>query len=442
MGHTEMASSIVRDVATAIYNEILENPSAAGSPSHLVWTPPEEILYGERFDHTSPTVFGPFRVSIGLRRYEQAPLELPEQYQLGINISAEELAKDARPNAVFTFLVHAPGKLAFPYYRITADHQPDFESLLSIAQDAMYSSLHSLKEGDVLNLVTVDQQARIRVKQWHFAEEDCAFVSAVGELGHFPHMADFGALSDGLNLAYEVATDTYDPAKINHLILISQLPETGAIDSQVVASHASINGSDGIRFSAFNLSRFGDVEDVENLIELTELGGGSYSSVLTPADAKRTMTAGFGRFFPPAATDYEIILEFPDTLEYSEPPPLSEPHISYRDTGRFSYGASQFFLQSFSGSAEEEERFRLRISYTDASGARQTASIESTVAQLLDQNQALLQSANLLVSFVDLTLGELSCAEFFASTVGSIDVESEAFHRHIDAINTVCPNEK
>lgn len=432
---TEFYFSYDESDSTASRDLTLQSIFAGNTYLDPSWGRPYEFLNAETFPHFNAEDAAPFNVSIGL--YVTAPGEVPvgpqyqgDLYTFGINVSGPELTKEARPNVVLTVLLDVSGSMSSPYggYTLTAP-----SNLLDVAQHGLYRLLDSLKEGDVVNLVTFETNAQVVIQGWQYGDADCDLVNAITSL----YTMGSTNLDEGIRFAYRAAQETYDPSKANRVVMLTDAyANTGQTNVDIIAQNTVINGLEGIYFSGIGI---GQSFNEAFLNELTEIGKGTYSAMITPSDAERIMTQNFTRFIDYAVANVRFKIRFPDSLNQLE---SSAENISTESSAvskiNFSYNSDQFFLESFSGIAEGEDQIDFMIYFDDENGAEQEVVLSHSVEELIRQGGDEIKSALAVSKLAQIVAGELSCSEVINSGLLNQEVNSEIYATYTLAIETLC----
>lgn len=396
-----------------------------------------EFLNAETFEHFAPQEVSPFTVSMGLVEAEPGmiPVSLPYEgrmYALGIHLSGPTLTKAERKNVVLTLLVDTSGSMDGLYARnITGN----ITTLLGVAKYGMAELTASLKPGDVLNVVTFATNAHVLLTDWAYSPDDDTYVDLVGSLS--PNGST--NLNAGIELAYAVANETFDPAKANRVIILTDAyANTGQIDSEIIAEHTVINGLEGILFSGVGVgSGFNDAF----LNELTDIGKSTYSAMVTPTDAARIFTSGFMRFVDHAVENIQFRLDYPQSLDQLK---SAGEEISGQpsevSTVNYAYNSSQFFLELFSSDVlvDTAETIKLTATFNNASGGTQVVEVEKSLAALLAENNEQLYTAAAVTTLARLVARELSCSEVRASGLYELTYTNALFTQYITAIDNYC----
>jgi hypothetical protein len=425
--YDESASTASRDLAlTALQNGT--TPDASLGRAY-------EFLNAENFSGFGATAVGPFDVSMGMLLSENGDIPLTDVpdgsvYGLGVNIAGPERTLAERRNVVLTVLLDLSGSMDSQY---AAETVSEASSLLDVAKVGLIEMQQSLKAGDVINIVTFSTDANV-VLEAHNAEDNnlTALISDFFTQGS----TNIGA---GVTLAYEVANRTYDPGKANRVLMITDaFVNTGELDPDAIAAPTVINGLEGIYFSGIGVgASFND--QVLNLV--TEAGKGSYSAMITPADARRIFTDGFFRFLNPAARDVRFQLTYPQELDQllSFAEEISTEASDVR-TINFSYNSSQFFLEVFRGTSSltTDQEIRLDVTYKDEEGNAQSASVTRSIAQMLGQGERQIRAASAVTSLAQLINGRLACDTVLSSNLYNNRIDDAVYVAYINHIDDFC----
>lgn len=399
---------------------------------------PYEFLNAESFDHFDADDAGPFKISMGMLGAESGVLPLANQpvstelasgvYALGVNLSGPERSKADRRNVVLTLLLDVSGSMQTSY---AAETGSDLSSLLDVAKFGISKLQTSLKSGDVVNLVTFSTEAKVILENYSLSSN-----SLDATLDDISTEASTD-IDTGVALAYQVANRTFDTAKANRVVILTDAyVNTGELDPSIIAEHTSINGLEGIFFSGIGI---GDNFNDQFLDSLTDIGKGTYSSMITPVDAERIFTTGFQRFLEPAVRNVRFQLNYPQALDQlqsfaeeisAEPEAVQPVH--------FSYNSDQFFLELFSGpeSVASDEVISLTIDFENTEGESQQQVISRTLGELLVRGANEIKSAAAVTTLAQLINRSLDCESVLASGLYNdtsiVNNVYSAYRQHID----------
>ena len=425
--YDESASTAARDLAlTALDNGVKPDPSLGR---------PYEFLNAEDFGGFAPMSAGVFSVSMGmlLSQNGDIPLKtapLDDVYGLGVEISSPTQSLQERRNVVLTLLLDLSGSMDSYYAN---ERIAGVDTLLDVAKIGLVEMQQSLKAGDIINIVTFSTDAEIAIEAHRFEDGNLnTLINSFNTRGSTN-------IGTGVTLAYEVANRTYEPAKANRVIMLTDaFVNTGELDPDQIAAPTVINGLEGIYFSGIGVGEsFNDAV----LNQVTEAGKGSYSAMITPSDARRIFTDGFSRFLNPAARDVRFQLTYPQALDQlqSFAEEISTDASDVR-TINFSYNSSQFFLELFSGTASltNDQELRLDISYKDESGEPQSVSVTRSIESMLNQGADEIKAATAVASLAQLIKGSLSCDTVLSSRLYNSPVAHPVYQSYTGYIEDFC----
>jgi len=396
-----------------------------------------EFLNAERFTHFNEEDLGPFSVSMGLHQTDNIDIPLQASdldhelnYALGVNLSGPSLTKASRPNVVLTVLVDISGSMESYYSSQTGI---ETESLLDVVKHGLTSMPQSLKEGDVINLVTFDDRTTVVLEA--AAYNDSRLVGLVNDLS----TRGSTNIDLGISAAYDVAIRNYDSEKSNRVVIITDAyANTGQIDSTVISQNVVINGLEGIHFAGIGVgSNFNDAF----LNNLTDIGRGAYSAMVSPSDAVNIFTEGFMRFVDHAVGDVRFKLTYPGGLEHlitaAEEVSQNEDDVQ---TINFSYNDSQFFLEVFGADAvlADDAEFELEVSYKDDDGNAQLVQYTKSVEEILGQGREQIYTAAAVASLAGLINGTLNCTDTLSTNLATIDLNAPLLTEYQDLISAYC----
>lgn len=342
------------------------------------WARTWEFLNYEEFILQDTDSKGIFSIDMGLWQIPDS-----ETYELGVYLAAPSITLEERQNAVITLLVDVSGSMddSIPYN----SGESKVSSLIETVQFGISFLMESLKDGDVVNLISFNTEAETVIQSWPYDSAGVTnFMNQVNSL----ITGGSTNIENGINKAYEVANETYDATKMNRIIMLTDaVANEGELDPEVISESTSINYQEGIYFSGLGLGEF---FDDTFLNELTEEGRGAYFAIVTPHDIKRAFKRRFISLLSIAAKDVQFRLDFPNELLHTVS--ASEEYSTDPDDVQktnFSYNTSQFFLEEFktdTSALNSGSNFTLTITYTDPE-TQTLVELEytKTVSELLGQ---------------------------------------------------------
>ena len=429
--YDESGSTAARDLTFAALSNH-QKPNSA-------WGRPYEYLNAEHFEHFDLTPAAPFNVSMGL--YKAQANELPTNrnytgmlYALGINLTGPLLTQTERPNVVLTLLVDVSGSMDSKYAQNTSNTS-EVSSRLDVVKTGVSTLLNHLKEGDVLNLVTFEYSAKTIISHWVYSPDDRSFYNAAAQL----EANGSTNVDAGVELAYKIANETYDPAKANRVIILTDAnANTGETAAHIIAQHTVINGTEGIYFAGIGI---GENFNDNFLNTLTDIGKSTYSAMITPADAERIFAEDFMRFLAPAVRDVKFQITYPSGMKsfYSAAEETSTNANNIQSVN-FSYNSEQFFLELFTSArpVDTEQVITFTITYTNDQGEPQRQHITKTIGSLLNQGEDEIKSAAAVTALAQLVAGAMTCSNVKSSSLYTQDIRTYAFEKYKQGIKDFC----
>lgn len=424
--YDDSSSTAARDLSIFA----LDNGSAPPSS----WGRPYEFLNAEVFDHFNEEQLGPFGVSMGAYVSDAGDIVIAEEqgqlFALGVNLTGPIISKEERKNVVLTLLLDISGSMQGAYAYET---RSDIKSLLDVAKHGLQQLPLSLKEGDIVNLVTFGSYANVLSEGRTFAQDGWSqLITGINSDGSTD-------LNAGIQLAYEVANRTYNPNKANRVVLLTDAyANQGEVDPAVISERTIINGLEGIYFAGVGI---GSGFNEGFLNELTEAGKGVYSAMITPTDAERIFTDQFMRFIDTAVKDVKFKLEYPNSLRHlvSAAEEVSETESDVQSVD-FSYNTQQFFYEVFLPAEDYSDAagITLEIQYRDESNELVYQRLTNTLAELVVQGEDQIKSAAAVTTLAFLISGQASCEDVLASGLYADEVDTALFVAYKTHIARYC----
>lgn len=401
------------------------------------WGRAYEYLNAEEFDHFNSEQAGEFEVSIGLlpltNKIEDPEID-EEQMFLGVNLSGPTLSNEERNNVVVTLLVDVSGSMDTSYARET---RSDIRSLLEVTQHGLLEFSSTLKEGDVVNIVTFDTNAQVLLEGHNIIGDDrTMYESTVNNL----YTRGSTNLNAGIELAYQVAQNTFDSEKSNRVIILTDAKaNSGQVNPTIIANNTVIGGNEGIYFSGIGI---GDEFNEAFLNELTEIGKGSYAAMITPNDSERLFTKEFARFIDDAIKNVRFKLDYPASWTHSQEASAAEETSTVETDVQpvhFAYNASQFFLEGFTTEQlDESETLTLEISFDGNDGERETLIIQKPISEILNQGQSEIEAAAMVWALAETVAGKVSCERVMQAELMSEESEHPVFTNYLSLLTQFC----
>jgi Ca-activated chloride channel family protein len=249
-----------------------------------------EFLNYYTFDY-APAPAGSVTVDLQLR-----PTDDPGLYDFQIGLASEAVSADDRPPMNLVFSIDGSGSMFGEPTRLVK------ESLRSIAS--------VLDAGDVVSAVSWNTSNNVLLSQHEVdAPDDPVLLSMIDRLD------SNGAtdLSSGLRKAYELASDRYDPARINRVILLSDGgANVGETDAQLIGNHAEDADGAGIYMVGVGIGGGSYNDGLMDIV--TDLGKGASLFVSTSTEAQKMLADRFLSTVGVAARDVQVELDLPAEL--------------------------------------------------------------------------------------------------------------------------------
>ena len=398
---------------------------------------PYEFLNAETFTHFQSEEHLPFTISMGVLKTqtEVESGELSHDYHFGAYVSGPEITNEERKNVVLTLLVDVSGSMTSSYSQFIVQDE-NTRSLLDVVKHGLTQLSDMLKPGDVVNLVTFSSSASITLGNWQHGDNLSTLLTAIDTLS----TKGSTNLNAGIELAYDIAQQTYDQTKANRVVILTDAyANTGQVDVTIINQNTVINELEGIHFSGIGI---GDDFNHTFLNELTDAGKGSYFSMVTPQDAERIFTTGLPSLIDVAVEDVIFKLTFPESLSRT----LSAAEESSTDKAdiqstNFSYITGQFFIESFNAPEpiSEEGSFTLGVEYLDPeSGETITVELTQDIGTLVQKGQIQIMEAMFVRGLALLIGGGLTCDQVEEYRTFALGFESEKIESYQAKIDTFC----
>lgn len=369
-----------------------------------------EFLNYESFVPEASESLGLFDVSMGMVQRPSTSQEGKTDYLLGVHVASPVIDKNLRQNAVLTLVVDVSGSMGWGGPRVDADNITRFD----IAKLGLQSMVDALKPGDIVNLVTFDEEAQVELEHQAYTESDPDFRKLRRAIQRLTTRDSYTDLNKGLTVAYRIARRNYDPTKINRVILLTDAyANIEELDAVVVAENVVVGNAQGIFFSGIGV---GDNFNDAFLNTLTDIGRGGYFALITRSDAVRMFRDRFIALLAVAAKNVLFRLDYPAVMTHTS----SASEESSGDPAdvqptNFSFNTAQYFFETFNAPDEADvfaRRFKLTIFYIDpGTGTTQMKTIERTVGEMLGRHESNLLAAELIHILNRLIRDEMSAAD-------------------------------
>jgi Ca-activated chloride channel family protein len=263
--------------------------------------PPPEAVRLEEFvnyfaqDYPLPTRDEGFEVRM---EAAPAPWSAEDSYVMRVGVQGYDIRPEDRPDAVLIFVVDVSGSM-------------DRGDRLGAVKESLAALLDNLRPSDAVGIVVYGSQGRVLLPPTPVSQRQL-IESTINQL-----QPDGSTnAEEGLRLAYALASESYDAAKINRLILCSDgVANVGQTGPDAILETVRQQARDGITLSTvgFGMGNYNDVL----MEQLADDGDGQYFYVDTPSEAQRIFVDRLAGTLQTIARDAKIQVEFnPDTVSY------------------------------------------------------------------------------------------------------------------------------
>ena len=321
----------------------------------------------------------------------QARVDDDGNFVLLLGVTAPSIDDVARRPRALTFSVDSSGSMS--------GHAID------MVKESMTQMAHNLREGDIVSILSWNNNASIILETREVSgPDDYQVLAAIDSL-----VADGSTdLEQGLQVAYELADDAFHEDRLNRLILLSDGgANTGITTDALIAQHAEDGEGEGIYMVAIGMDDNPSGYDDRLMDSVSDLGKGAYVYIDTAAEAA-TMFGDDERFLTVmeiAARDVQLEMIMPAGYvmeefhgeEYSEDPSEVEPqHLAPGDSMLFHQVLTDCTPEAHDGS----EVFELSVRWIDPiTRTPRTDNITLTAAEILAAAGPQLTKADVVVDY-------------------------------------------
>ena len=246
------------------------------------------------FDYP-PAPAGTIVVTPELYRPEGSP---EGQYVLQIGVTSEAMPNADRPPMNVTLVLDESGSME--------------GRSMELLQESCRAIAASLKKGDLVSMVGWDTANAVKLSGYAVTGPNDAIL-----LGEIDDLAAGGGtdLNGGLTAGYGLATQSFDPSRINRVVLISDGgANAGVTDIDIIAKGATANGMDGIYMVGVGVGTVGTYND-ELMDTVTDAGKGASVYVSDEDEAWKVFGTDFVSTMAVAARDVQVRLDMPPGFE-------------------------------------------------------------------------------------------------------------------------------
>ena len=244
------------------------------------------------------------------------------EYVLQIGVSSHFVSDEARPAMNITLVLDESGSMSGPP--------------MEMQKEACRALAASLKEGDIVSMVGWDTVNAVKLAGYKVSgPNDPALLAKIEAL----KSGGGTDLNGGLKAGYELAQQTFDPTRINRVVLISDGgANAGVTDINLIAGAAGGQNSDGIYLVGVGVGGSGYNDALMDAV--TDAGKGAAVFIPSKEEAWKIFGTDFVNTMAVAARDVQVQLDLPPGFEivkfsgeeYSSNPEEIEPqHLAPND---------------------------------------------------------------------------------------------------------------
>lgn len=294
---------------------LLEGVGSLGWVPIRVW----EFLNYYTFDYPAAQP-GQLAVTTEMLRQEE---EGQLGFTLQIGVTSQSLSNAERPPMNLTLVLDESGSMS--------------GSPMEMQQEVCRAIAASLKEGDIVSAVGWDTENAIKLAGYAVAgANDTKLLDICNSLTP----GGGTDLNGGLKAGYDLADLSYDPNRINRVVLISDGgANAGVTEADIIGAHAGNNDEDGIYLVGVGVGAETYNDDLMDTV--TDIGKGASVYIPSEAEAWKIFNTQFVNTMAVAARDVQVELSLPPGFEitrfsgeeYSSDPTEIEPqHLAPNDT--------------------------------------------------------------------------------------------------------------
>ena len=308
-------------------------------------------------------------------------------YDLQIGVASPAATKPRRP-MVLTFVLDTSGSMG---------GEP-----IELQRDAVLAIAGQLRTGDIVSMVTWNTAQQVMLDS-HLATGpgDAKVVALAKGLS-----ASGGTdLHGGLSKGYALAQKSFDPSKLNRVVLISDgMANVGITQEKIIGDGAALNDGDGIYLVGVGVGA-GVNDTLMNTV--TDAGRGAYVYLDAAGEAKKMFGKRFDETMDIAARSVGVELRLPWYMgiqkfygeEYSTNPEVIEPqHLAPDDAMVFNQVVAPCAASAFDGSDPVEVVVRWQL---PTGHAKQETSAKTTLGALLGTPPKYLGKAKAIIAYAE-----------------------------------------
>ena len=282
------------DVDTASYTIARRKLNEGRLPNYASVRAEEFInFFDYKYDSTGLTQANPFHVEMDMMNH---PFK-DDREVLRVGLQGMEYTLDTRPPLHLTFLVDVSGSMSS-------------QDKLPLAKESMHMLVDTLREDDTVALATYAGNIS-KILDPTFGDNKKAIHAAIDRL----NAGGSTAMSSGLDLAYEMAWESFEPGAENRVIVLSDGDaNVGRTGWETMISQIQSYADRGVTMSTMGFG-MGNYKDTR-MEQLANNGDGNNFYIDSKAQAHRVFVEDFNSTMLSIARDVKIQVEFnPETVQ-------------------------------------------------------------------------------------------------------------------------------
>jgi Ca-activated chloride channel family protein len=309
------------------------------------------------------------------------------QFEMQIEVTSANVGDSERDPMNVTFVLDTSGSM---------QGKP-----MDLLKATCRATASKLREGDIVSMVDWNTQNNTRLAKLVVSgPNDPTLIAAIDALS-----ASGGTdLNSGLNAGYKLAQESFDPTKINRLMLISDGgANVGITEVSTIAMNAQLGGSDGIYLVGVGVG--GGSYNDSLIDQVTDAGKGAAAFINSVTEANKIFGDNFVNTMAVAARDVRVELTLPpgfEIVQFSGEEQSTNPHEV--EPQHLAPNDSMVFYQTIETCAPENVNVSMPIAikatYRDAkSFIDKVATFESTLGALQEASPAQLHKGAAIYAY-------------------------------------------
>jgi Ca-activated chloride channel homolog len=311
----------------------------------------------------------------------------PGSYELQLGVVSNAAPKPRRP-MVITFVLDTSGSMT---------GEP-----IDLERQTVKAIAQQLGQGDLVSMVTWNTAQTAPLDSYAVTGPSDSKVLGLATALQASGGTDLNA---GLELGYQIAQKSFDPQKLNRVVLISDgMANVGVTDETIIGNGAALNDGDGVYLVGVGV---GDGVNDTLMNAVTDAGRGAYVYLDGASEVTRMFGPRFDEVMDVAARAVQVELRMPWYMgiqkfygeEYSTNPQEIEPqHLAPDDAMVFSQLVSPCSVTEVADSDPIEVIARWE---TPLNHAKKEVAVETSFGELLAQTPEHMDKAKAIISYAE-----------------------------------------